>query len=138
MICNNGPKSVVLRSSDGKEGMKSNVQCHALFILQGRLGAVCHGYYLLTYLLTAWSCCYLEHGHGLEGDSFVVSSATSTQLGLLESGVDRQETKALILTNNGLKNLVEVHFVGKKGRLTTVSEPYRGTLCRKDAASLIL
>lgn len=92
MICNNGPKSVVLRSSDGKEGMKSNVQCHALFILQGRLGAVCHGYYLLTYcveLLLLGARARVGKG----GGSFVVSLATCTQPGLLENGVDQQETK---------------------------------------------
>lgn len=34
--------------------------------LSRSFGAVCHGYYLLT----AWSCCYLEHRHGLEREGF--------------------------------------------------------------------
>lgn len=49
MICNNGPKSVLLRSSVGKEGMKSIVQGHALFIQVVWGLFVTDTTYLLTY-----------------------------------------------------------------------------------------
>lgn len=114
------------------EGRDEKHRSRSCVVYPGRLGAVCHGYYLLTYLLRGVAVTWSTGTGWKGGGSFVVSLATCTQPGLLESGVDRQETKALILTNNGLKSLVEIHFVGKKGRLATVSEPCRGTLCRKE------
>lgn len=64
VICNSGHKSVVLRSSDGKEGIQSNVQGHALFV---KVVWGCLSRILLTYCV---ELLLLEHGHGLERGVF--------------------------------------------------------------------